>query len=52
MEAGRARELCSKIVDKAMNAQCVFDVTVTGEAGFAKSYLVTQQLKVRALAKN
>jgi hypothetical protein len=52
MEAGRARELCSKIVDKAMNAQCVFDVTVTGEAGFAKSYLVTQQLKVRSLAKN
>jgi hypothetical protein len=52
MEVNKARELCSGIRDKAMNAQCVFDVTLTGEAGFAKAYFNTQQLKAGALVKN
>lgn len=49
IELGRARALCSKIVDKNLNAQCVFDVMVTGEAGFAKNYLITQILKSRVI---
>jgi hypothetical protein len=45
IEPGKAQELCSQIVDKDMKSQCVFDVMVTGEAGFARAYLITQQLK-------
>lgn len=44
MNPQKAQELCRKIVDKNMKAECVFDVTVTGEAGFAKAYLTTQAL--------
>jgi subtilisin family serine protease len=40
-----AKRLCRGIVDKDMNADCVFDVTVTGERGFAATYLLTQQVK-------
>jgi hypothetical protein len=32
-------------VDKDRNADCVFDVTVTGEPGFAKTYLLGQQIR-------
>jgi hypothetical protein len=46
MPPEKAASLCSEIKDKEMNAQCIFDVTVTGEASFAKTYqiheLVTQ----------
>jgi hypothetical protein len=48
MEAAKAEALCAKIVDKDMKAQCVFDTMITGEAGFAKAYLVTQQLRGKA----
>jgi hypothetical protein len=45
MEPRRARELCARIVEKTMRAQCVFDVTVTGQASFATTYFLNQQLK-------
>jgi len=47
MDVRRAEQLCSAIVDKNMKSQCVFDVTLTGEAGFAKTYLITQRLRAR-----
>jgi subtilisin family serine protease len=40
-----AQKLCREIVGKDLNAECVFDVAVTGERGFAKIYLLTQQIK-------
>lgn len=47
MDVREAQRLCKPVSDKNMNAQCVFDLTVTGEPGFAKTYLVTQQLKTK-----
>ena len=35
---------CRRIVDKNMHANCVVDVTVTGNLGFAKTYLLSQQI--------
>ncbi len=43
-----AQRVCGLIVDKNRNANCVFDVTVTGERGFAKTYLLTQKLEAGA----
>lgn len=40
----KALELCRPIRDREMRAQCMFDVSVTGEPGFAANYLVTQSL--------
>jgi hypothetical protein len=40
-----ARGLCREVTGKNMNADCVFDVTVTGEAGFAKAYILAQGLR-------
>jgi hypothetical protein len=40
-----AREACRAVTDRSMNASCVFDVTVTGEAGFVKAYLVAQRIR-------
>ncbi len=45
MNPRRAEEVCGRITDKNIKAECVFDVTVTGNAGFAKTYLLNQQLK-------
>ncbi|HET7842761.1 MAG TPA: Ig-like domain repeat protein [Xanthomonadales bacterium] len=39
-----AKKVCRPVVDKARNASCVFDVRVTGDRGFAKTYLATQEL--------
>jgi hypothetical protein len=41
-----AQEVCRPIVDKNRNADCVFDVTVTGERGFAKTYLLSQRIEL------
>jgi hypothetical protein len=49
MEPKRAQELCREIKDKTAFENCVFDVTATGEAGIAKSYLRSLQLKNAAL---
>jgi len=43
-----ALELCSKVTDKNRKANCVFDVGITGEAGFVKSYLLSQRLHTGA----
>jgi lysyl endopeptidase len=43
-----AQKACSEIRDKAMNANCVFDVGITGEKGFAKLYLISQRLRAGA----
>jgi subtilisin family serine protease len=43
-----AVRLCRGIRDKNRNANCVFDVAVTGERGFAESYLVSQQIEAGA----
>jgi hypothetical protein len=40
-----ARRLCRLVAGKNRNANCVFDVTVTGEPGFAKLYLLTQRIE-------
>ena len=40
-----AQELCRPIADKNREANCIFDVTVTGERGFAKLYLTTDRLE-------
>jgi Bacterial Ig-like domain (group 3) len=43
-EAQIARDLCRNVVDKNRQANCIFDVTVTGEHGFAKLYLNTERV--------
>jgi hypothetical protein len=40
----KAQEICESVKDKTMKAQCIFDVSVTGEPGFARTYLKTQDL--------
>ncbi len=45
MEPAKAKELCSRVIGRSRNADCVADVTVTGEPGFAKLYLISQQLQ-------
>lgn len=41
-----AMRVCSGITDKDNRNNCVADVMVTGEIGFAKTYLVAQQLEL------
>lgn len=43
-----AKGYCRAIVGKNRKADCIFDVTVTGEPGFARTYLFTQQLEAGA----
>ena len=45
MDPQRAIEFCREVVDKARNANCVFDATATGEAIFAKVYIVAQRVE-------
>jgi len=40
-----AAMVCAPIVDEVQRANCVFDVTVTGDVVFADTYLLTQQLE-------
>jgi subtilisin family serine protease len=40
-----AKLLCKPVTGKNRNADCVFDVMVTGEPGFVKTYLLTQQIQ-------
>ena len=44
-----AARLCRRIEDEAAREECIFDVTVTGEKGFAS--LHAKSLKLRATAK-
>lgn len=45
LDARVAEKQCSAIVAKNRKADCIFDVMVTGNAGFAQTYLQTQQLQ-------
>jgi hypothetical protein len=45
-----AQKQCSAITDRNMKADCVFDVRVTGNTGFASTYQLTQQLDPKATA--
>lgn len=45
MDPRQAEEYCGQIVDKNMRANCIFDLTLTGEPGFAKVYQISQQIK-------
>ncbi len=40
-----AEEACRKITEKNRHANCVFDVTVTGNPGFADTYLLSQRIR-------
>jgi hypothetical protein len=44
MDPQKAQEYCRTIEDKDMKAQCIFDLMVTGEAGFSTTYKLTQTL--------
>jgi hypothetical protein len=41
-----AQRVCRAIEDKHRHADCVFDVTVTGNLGFAGTYLLSQRIQV------
>jgi len=44
VDAGVAQQACTPIGEK-LKADCVFDVMVTGETGFAKAYAISQQIQ-------
>jgi Bacterial Ig-like domain (group 3)/Platelet-activating factor acetylhydrolase, isoform II len=48
IEKETARQLCAEIVNKDDRANCEFDVALTGEPNFAKTYLQSQTLVKRA----
>lgn len=43
-----AQKACRKVKDKAQLQNCVFDVLVTGELGFAKTYRASQRTLARS----
>lgn len=45
LDLATARRLCRGVTDKNMKADCIFDVRVTGEPGFAKLYGQKQQIR-------
>lgn len=45
LDAAVAERLCRDVADPNRRANCVFDVTVTGEAGFAQTYLATERVE-------
>ena len=45
LPAATAKEVCSRVKSRDRRADCVFDVTVTGEKGFAKAYLLTERIQ-------
>lgn len=48
LDLATAQTACAPITDANRNANCVFDVRVTGELGFAETYMLTQQLEAGA----
>jgi hypothetical protein len=46
-DLGVAQQACATIGEK-LKGDCVFDVMVTGETGFAKTYAIAQQLRAGA----
>ncbi len=45
VDAHVAELACSRVADKNMHANCVFDVAITGNTGFAKTYLLSQRIR-------
>jgi hypothetical protein len=45
LDAETAERLCRAIRDENRRENCVFDVTVTGEPGFAETYLLTEKVE-------
>lgn len=45
LDLDTARRLCRDVTGKNRNADCVFDVRVTGEPGFAKLYLLSERIQ-------
>jgi len=45
VERQTAERACREVADKVRHGNCVFDVEVTGEVGFAKTYLLTERLE-------
>jgi lysyl endopeptidase len=43
-----AQKACAGVLDRRTRANCVFDVRVTGERGFAKTYLLSQRVRAGA----
>jgi hypothetical protein len=43
----RAERICAAVTDDGLHRDCVFDVATTGDEGFAKLYLLEQELKRR-----
>ncbi|HET8647181.1 MAG TPA: hypothetical protein VFO85_16920, partial [Vicinamibacteria bacterium] len=43
-----AQQACAGVLDRRTRANCVFDVQVTGERGFAKTYLLSQRVAAGA----
>jgi subtilisin family serine protease len=52
LDAVTAQRLCSGIIDKNNNANCIFDVTLTGEPNFAETYLLSQKIEMGATTTN
>jgi hypothetical protein len=48
LEPKMAQQQCRPIKDDNRRANCVFDVTVTGEPGFAETYILTQKIEAGA----
>jgi hypothetical protein len=48
LDQGAATDLCRPVTGKDANANCVFDVMVTGEPGLAKTYQFSQQIATGA----
>ncbi|MGO9933732.1 MAG: protease pro-enzyme activation domain-containing protein [Steroidobacteraceae bacterium] len=44
LEPSVAQKLCGRIADSTRRADCVFDTRITGDAGFAKTYQLSQRL--------
>jgi lysyl endopeptidase len=44
LDIATAEKYCAEVTDRQMKANCIFDVRVTGEPGFAKLYMTTQKI--------
>jgi hypothetical protein len=50
LDLASARKACRNIGDPTANGDCILDVMLTGDEGFAKPYRVTEQFKAGATA--
>jgi hypothetical protein len=51
ISAAAAEEACKLITDASLHSSCVFDVKVTGHSEFADTYLITQRVHAKLIAK-